>query len=251
MFYSTGNNFGADRILFKSYQASNYVVLNAKFTIDPMDERYRLNQQPEIYVPALSIDRSAVAGVFCRFEEVRTYSGRNYRYDGGTVLKSWIRDRNTICIEKVPGFYEKGPLTFYIQALYPMLNQGTNTIKGTRQQLTIEAPDNFLRLGYDSFFVAFEHWAFLHMQFYGCSYSYQYAPWEFTLVDFPTDIDAFVPVPGGGNQFNPECDGMGECRINEGVFTMEERVIGFWDTGHDPFLYAFLVRGDNDYEVNI
>ena len=250
MFYSTGNNFGADRILFKSYQTSNYVVLNAKFTIDPMDERYRLNRQLEIYVPGLSIDRSAVGGIFSRFEETRTYSGRVYRYDGGTVLKSWIKDRNTICIEHVPGFYEKGALTFYIQALYPMLNQGANTIKGVKHSLSIEAPENYLRLGDESFFVAFEHWAFLHMEFDYCKYSYEYAPWEFRLVDFPTDIDAFVPVPGGDNQFNPECGGMGECLIKDGVFTMEERVMGFWDTGHDPFLYAFLVRGDNDNIIN-
>ena len=246
MFYSTGNNFGAGPILFKSYQAPNYVVLNAKFTFDPMDERYRLNQQPEIYVPDLSIDRSANAGVFIRFIETKHYSWGDPRYDGGTVLRSWIKDRNTIAIEKVPGFYEKGELIMYIQALYPMLNQGSNTIKGTRQRLSPVTEGNYLRWGYDSFCVTFEHWAFIHLLFSGCSYAQRDLPWEATMENFPTDITADVPVPGGGNQFNPECDGMGEAHIENGIFTMQDRVPGFWDTAHDPFLYAFLVRGDNE-----
>ena len=56
MFNSTGNNFGAGQIRFKSYQASNYVVLNAKFSFDPTNENYQACDQLEIYVPDLSID---------------------------------------------------------------------------------------------------------------------------------------------------------------------------------------------------
>ena len=34
-FNSTGNNFGAGQIAFKSHQEQNFVVLNAKFTYNP------------------------------------------------------------------------------------------------------------------------------------------------------------------------------------------------------------------------
>ena len=35
---------------------------------------------------------------------------------------------------------------------------------------------------------------------------------------------------------------MGECHIENKIFTMDRRVMGFWDTGREPFAFAFLVR---------
>ena len=102
MFNSIGNNFGAGQITFKDYQAENYVVLNSKFTFDPTNADYQACDQLEIYVPDLTIDRSAVGGVFIRFVEDYHYSWGDSVYDGGTVLKSWIKDKNTIVIEKQP-----------------------------------------------------------------------------------------------------------------------------------------------------
>ena len=39
--------------------------------------------------------------------------------DGGSVHKSWVKDKNTIVIEKQPLFDENGPLIIYIVTLYP------------------------------------------------------------------------------------------------------------------------------------
>jgi len=246
MFNSTGNNFGAGQIRFKSYQASNYVVLNAKFSFDPTNEDYQACEQLEIYVPDLSIDRSAVAGVFVRFEDKKEYSWGTYTYDGGTALKSWIKDKNTIVIEKQTWFDEYGPLIIYIQTLYPQLNQGANVIKGTRQRLTVTSEGNYLRFSGDTFVVVFDNWVFMHLLFSNCAYDHRDLPWEATFQEMPADVTADVPVPGGGNQYHQDCLGMGECHIENGVFTMSDRVIGFWDTGNDPFAFAFLVRGDNE-----
>ena len=69
MFNSTGNNFGAGTIQFKDYQASNYVVLNAKFSYDPTNAAYQAADVLEIYVPDLSIDRSAGAGVILTVQD--------------------------------------------------------------------------------------------------------------------------------------------------------------------------------------
>lgn len=93
MFNSISNNFGAGQITFKDYQAPNYVVLNAKVTFDPTNPAYQACQQLEITVPDLTIDRSTIGGVFVRFIETQTYSWGDAIYDGGTVLKSWIRTR--------------------------------------------------------------------------------------------------------------------------------------------------------------
>ena len=40
-FTSTGNNFGAGQIAFKSHQEANFVVLNAKFTYNPENADYQ------------------------------------------------------------------------------------------------------------------------------------------------------------------------------------------------------------------
>ena len=217
MFNSTGNNFGAGQISFKDYQAENYVVLNSKFSFDPTNADYQACEQLEIYVPDLSIDRSAVGAVFIRFVEDQHWSWGDSVYDGG-----------------------------YILTLYPQLNQGANTIKGTQQRLTMTTPDNYLRFGYETFMVEFEHWVFIHLFFSGCTYAYRDSLWEVTMEELPADITADVPICGGGNQFHPECDGMAEAHIENKVLSNQRRVMGFWDTGHDPFVYAFLVRDNNE-----
>ena len=137
MFNSISNNFGAGQITFKDYQAPNYVVLNAKVTFDPTNPAYQACQQLEITVPDLTIDRSTIGGVFVRFIETQTYSWGDSIYDGGTVLKSWIKDKNTIVVEKQPWFDQNGPLILYFVTMYAQLNQGANTIKGTKQRLTV------------------------------------------------------------------------------------------------------------------
>ncbi|MBR1501362.1 MAG: hypothetical protein IJ616_05295, partial [Bacteroidales bacterium] len=95
MFNSTGNNFGAGVIAFKDVQESNYIVLNAKFTCSPQGTEYQAAEVLEIKVPALSIVRSTIAGVVARYKERGTSYGYPYVRDGGTVLKSWVKDANT------------------------------------------------------------------------------------------------------------------------------------------------------------
>ena len=241
MFNSIGNNFGAGQISFKDYQAENYVVLNSKFSFDPTNADYQACDQLEIYVPDLTIDRSAVGGVFIRFVEDYHYSWGDSVYDGGTVLKSWIKDKNTIVIEKQPWFDENGPLIIYIVTLYPQL-----TIKSTMQRLTMTTEGNYLRFGYETFMVEFEHWVFIHLMFSGVTYAYREALWEVTMEQLPADITADVPICGGRNQMHPNCDGMAEAHIENKVLTSQRRVMGFFDTAHDPFVYAFLVRDNND-----
>ena len=105
-----------------------------------------------------------------------------------------------------------------------------------------------LRFSYDSFLVVFDHWVFMHLQFSSCAYAYRDSPWEATFEELPADVTADVPVPGGGNQWHQDCFGMGECHLENKIFTMDRRVAGFWDTGREPFAFAFLVRDVNEEE---
>ena len=241
-FNSTGNNFGAGQIAFKSHQEQNFVVLNAKFTYNPESPEYQAADVLEIYVPSLSIDRSAIAGVFMRFRDVRDSYGYVWDNSGGTVLKSWVKDKNTLCIEKFTNFDEKGEITIYILTLYTMLGRSGNPIKGTMTRLQTTSENNYLRWRNESFFVEFEHWIFLNMLYSSCTYAYRDSAWECSLDNLPSGITADIPFCGGGNQYNPSVDGMSEAHIENGVLTCTTRTAGFDDTGHDPFIFAYLVR---------
>jgi len=246
MFNSTGNNFGAGTIQFKDYQASNYVVLNSKFSYRTDSADYLAASQLEIYVPDLAIDRSAEVGVFVRILDRRTEYGSQNIYDGGTVLKSWIKDKNTIVIEKLTDFDDKGEIIIYILTLYPTLNQGSNTVKGTKTNLSPSQPTKYLFWEMDTFFVTFEHWVFLTMHFSRCSSQYQDQPWECTLPNFPTDVTADVPFCGGSNQYNPTVDEMCEVHIENGEWSNAERSGQFFSSGYEPFIFVFLVRETNN-----
>lgn len=246
MFNSTGNNFGAGTIQFKDYQADNYVVLNSKFSYRTDSAEYQAASQLEIYVPDLTIDRSAAVGVFMRFLDRRTSSGSTVIYDGGTVLKSWIKDKNTIAIEKLTNFDDKGEIIIYICTVYPTLNQGSNTVKGTKTNLSPTQPTKYLYWSNDTFFVAFEHWVFLTMHLSRGSDSYRDQPWECSLPGFPTDVTADIPFCGAPNQFNPTVDGMAEVHIESGVWTNQERSRSIFSSGYTPFIFAFLVRDGNN-----
>ncbi len=108
LFNSTGNNFGAGQIAFKSHQEENFVVLNAKVSYDPTNADYQAADVLEIYVPDLSIERSAVNGVILTFKDRYVYLSYTWNNDGGTAIKSWIKDKNTICLEKFTNFDDKG-----------------------------------------------------------------------------------------------------------------------------------------------
>ena len=94
MFVSTGNNFGAGPISFKDVQESEYVVLNAKISCVPTSAAYQAAEQLEIYVPALSIDRSAESFATAVYTDRVPHTGYTTVFDGGTFLKTWIKDRN-------------------------------------------------------------------------------------------------------------------------------------------------------------
>ena len=96
MINATGFNFGQGNIQFRDYQSEDMVILNGKFSYDQLNSRYREAEQLEIYVPDLSIDKSAPTAVYVHGEK----NGEKYI----TAVKSWIKNKNTIALEKPPLF---------------------------------------------------------------------------------------------------------------------------------------------------
>ena len=249
MFNSTGNNFGAGVIAFKDVQESNYIVLNAKFTCSPQSTEYQAAEVLEIKVPALSIARSTIAGVVARYKERGTSYGYPYVRDGGTVLKSWVKDANTLCIEKLSCFDDKQEIIIYIQTLYCMLGQGGNASKGKEKRITCVSEDSYLRLDTSyTFCVVFPKWIFYHMMYGSCAWAYRNLDWEAFLESLPEDVTADVPVIASYNYGNDKLGGITESRLEGGYWMLpkDERGEGFDNTGNYVFSFGYLVR---DYDA--
>lgn len=253
MFNSIANNFGAGTIQFKDVQENNYIVLNAKFTCNPQDEAYKNADVLEINVPTLSIDRSTDSSVVVRFISRELYRGKIYAYDAGTIAKSWIKDKNTLCIEKLPVFNAQTELIIYIHALYCQLAQSSNATKGTQKTVNCISENNFFRVSTsNTFVVRFKKWAFFHLSFSGSDSSMDDADWDVFINNFPKDITTDIPFIGGRNSKHNLLSNINESKLEEGYLSLpaSERNFGFNNTGDNPFIFAYLIRDyDTDPEI--
>lgn len=253
MFNSTGNNFGAGVIQFKDVRESNYIVLNAKFTCSPQSAEYQAAEVLEIYVPGLNINRSIEAGVIARYKQRRSPSGYDCIWDGGTVLKSWVKDERTICIEKLSVFDDQEELIIYIQTLYCQLAQGGNSTKGKEKRITATSEDNAIRFSTSyTFCIVFDKWVFYHMMFSSAAWAFRNLDWEAFFDTLPEDVTADVPVISAYNYGNDKLGGITESHLEGGYWMLpkDERGDGFENTSNYVFSFGYLIR-DREEEPEV
>ena len=253
MFISTGNNFGAGVIQFKDVREGNYLILNAKFTCSPQDADYQAADVLEIYVPNLPFDRSTETSAVVRFLHRETTSGRQYNYDAGTVVKTWIKDANTICLEKLSVFDDQEELIIYIQTLYCQLGKGNPQDKRKQKRITAVTDGNYLYIDTTyTICVVYDRWVFFHFMYSGCSFAARSTDWEAMLQNLPEDINIDVPIMASYNYRYSHLAGVTEMHLEDGFMTFpaSERS-GSWDnTGNNPFVFGFLIR-DNEPEPEV
>lgn len=186
MITATGNNFGAYTIQLKDYQSDKMVILNGRVVLDPTNEDYIAAKQLEIYVPDLSIPKSTTTAVF--------QQGMSWSRPMVTALKSWIKNKNTIVIEK--------PIVLRSASAEPELDFFCAYVpKGVRfspegmtpTPLTLEnASLANMSIVYQHCFIT-DHWVFLAIQIRGTKTETEGDEFAFTLNGLPNDIAADVP----------------------------------------------------------
>ena len=248
MFKSISNNFGAPEITFRDYQTDRYIVLNARFTYDPADEDYIAASELEIKVPDLSLSRSTDAGVFAVYRDERTYQWDDTpsRYHFATVLRSRIRDRNTLCIEKLNDFDAYGPVTVYIYAMYSALNTGENTVLSERTRLNISTVPEMSTALFTSACVVTPDWVSLNL-ILPYSISSVKEDIEIVMDGFPTDaVCGELPVIGVSNQLHQALGGVHYASIRDGrmIIPYATRNTGY-SSADSPFVSLVLVRDGN------
>lgn len=205
MITTTGNNFGAYTIQLKDYQSDKMVILNGRVVLDPTNEDYIAAKQLEIYVPDLSIPKSTTTAVF--------QQGMSWSRPMVTALKSWIKNKNTIVVEKpiVLKSAAAEPELMFFCAYVP---KGVRfTPEGmTPTPLTIEnaSLDN-ISFNYQHCFIT-DHWVYLAAQIRGTKTETEGAEFSFRMAGLPNDLTADVPF--FFNSYSHSEDGSYEVPIN-------------------------------------
>ena len=249
MFKSISNNFGAPEITFRDFQTDRYAVLNARFQYDPTNEAYLAASELEIKVPALSLSKSTDAGVFAVYKDERTYQWDDTpsRYHFATVLRSRIRDRNTLCIEKLTDFDAYGPVTVYIYAMYSALNTGESTVPSGRTRLNISTVPEMSTLMFTDACVISDGWVSLNL-ILPYSISSVKEDMEIVLDGFPADAACEeFPIMGIDNQRHHDNGGVHYASIRDGrmLIPYATRNTGY-SSADKPFASLVLVRGMDD-----
>lgn len=205
MITATGNNFGAGVIQLKDYQSDKMVILNGRIALDPTDEAYIAAQQLEIYVPDLSLPKSTMTAVFQR--------GKSWTRPMVTALKSWIKDKNTIVVEKplVLRSASSSPVLDFLCAYVPkgirFTPEGMTPTTLTIEDATLEN----VRFNYQQCFIT-DSWVFLATQIRGTKTETEGDPFSFRLAGLPSGLS--VDVPFFFNAYSYSEDGSYEVPIN-------------------------------------
>lgn len=240
MFKSTGNNFGGPEISFKDFQSEHEIVLNAVFDYDSTNEEYRNASQLEIYVPDLIFSKSAVAGCF--------FAATTDAGPLGTVVKTWIKNRNTIVVEKLTAWDEFASHRVYICTMY-----GLRGFRGfefeTVKHLGISLQQSE-SIGYPSDQIYFEtpDWVFLNFSLGDPDWDADGKNCFLTSYrDFPFDIDAILPYVSGMHTYNAPGMNIHQVQLKEGqihIPPLPNKMSS--GTGWDSMFYAFIVRDRED-----
>lgn len=189
MITATGNNFGTGEILFKDYQDNGLLILNGSFAVDATSKQYLQTELMEIYVPDMQISRSTYSSVFL----ICNNSPMPY----GTILKAWVKDKNTICIEPYRIFDTVGELTILFSTAFVTKGQHRKLEMGETLRPTIVDPAGKCSLDfsyYQHLKVSPNGWTYVSLLFEKFQASAPDIPFEFTISGLPEDTDAAVVV---------------------------------------------------------
>ena len=238
-----GNNFGVAEIEFRSWQEKGLAILNGVVSIDTENESYKAAEVLEITVPDLSIGRSAVTAVFLRSSKA----------DGAsTIVKSWIKDVRTICVEKLPEFDELGPLTLYFASAYVTLGQRIDCPQNAVIRPSIVNGGSGIQSASDTKAVVTDNWCYLYIcfnKFAGAEYQDSF---ECSVEGLPEDIDITFPVVTASAYSYTFGTPTSVCHLKGKALSCEGRLAFGEGSNQGDFINIFIVRkGEASISENI
>ena len=233
MFKSISNNFGAPQIDFDDYQSDNLTVLNAHFDIDPTKPEYEQISQFEIKVPTLIMKKSATTAVFLHTDEKR------YHY--GTILKSWIKDANTIVIEKHGDFEKYGTLHIDIVSAYVTL--GYRGAMAVTDRIALSNPSGEVEMTLKSSSATIKDgWMHLFIRFKTKDSLSSDKQHIYTFEGLPENTDCIVPFVFSTGIVQTNGSSIGVARIHGNEFIIQQIPGSAFTSNEGTFINAFIVR---------
>ena len=233
MIISTGNNFGAEHIEFKEFFSENMVILNGRFSFDHTKPEYLNAKVLEIYVPDLPMKRSLEIAVFMLYDN---QIGRM-----GTIVKSWIKDKTTICLENFDVPERFGNREFWFTCAYlPMGQRNTFEVEG-QVDLKLENFSWSQREEYACAIVR-EKWAYVCFVIEGFYQSEANVPYSIDLTNFPTDIVADVPYVVQTTNKSGWGSHIVSCTISDGKFNNPGNSEQLLKDASSSFVKVFIVK---------
>lgn len=231
------NNFGVAEIEFRDWQEKGLIILNGVVNIDTDNESYKAAEVLEITVPDLSVSRSAETTVFLRSSKA----------DGAsTIVKSWIKDVRTICVEKLPEFDEFGPLTLYFASAHVTLGQRMDCPQNTVIRPAIVNGGSGIQSTSDTKAVVTDNLCYLYIcfnKFAGAEYKDAF---ECTVEGLPEDIDITFPVVTASAYSYTFGTPTSVCRLKGKTLPCEGRLAFGEGSNQGDFISIFIVRNGND-----
>ena len=233
MIISTGNNFGAEHIEFKEFFSENMVILNGRFSFDHTKPEYLNAKVLEIYVPDLPMKRSLETAVFMLYDN---QIGRM-----GTIVKSWIKDKTTICLENFDVPERFGNREFWFTCAYlPMGQRNTFEVEGL-VDLKLENFSWSQREEYACAIVR-EKWAYICFVIEGFYQSEANVPYSIDRTNFPTDIVADVPYVVQTTNKSGWGSHIVSCTISDGKFNNPGNSEQLLKDASSSFVKVFIVK---------
>ena len=233
MIISTGNNFGAEHIEFKEFFSENMVILNGRFSFDHTKPEYLNAKVLEIYVPDLPMKRSLDTAVFMLYDN---QIGRM-----GTIVKSWIKDKTTICLENFDVPERFGNREFWFTCAYlPMGQRNTFEVEG-QVDLKLENFSWSQREEYACAIVR-EKWAYICFVIEGFYQSEANVPYSIDLTNFPTDIVTDVPYVVQTTNKSGWGSHIVSCTISDGKFNNPGNSEQLLKDASSSFVKVFIVK---------
>lgn len=186
MITATGNNFGAGTIQLKDYQSDKMIILNGRIPLNPSHADYEAAQQLEIYVPDLMLPKSTTTAVFLH--------GLSWEKKYVTAVRSWIKNKNTIVLEKPPIFrnVNSSPVLDFLCAYVP---KGIRFEIQDMQVTTLAIADSTsesAQIRYQQCFIT-DNWVSLAIQLQGFRGENEGDAFSLRLTGLPSDLNADVP----------------------------------------------------------
>ena len=190
MITAISNNFGAGDIQLKDFQKEGLVVLNGAFEFNPANVAYLAAEVLEIKVPELMVSKSTNAVVYL--------IDMDNEMPHATLMRAWIKDSRTICMEPCRCFDSKSRLQVVFCSGFVAKGQRADMVLDSVVRPSVVAESGEFKLDsfgyYQQLIVKDNKWGFMALLFEKFKAAQDGVEFSFSIPQLPDNMDCYAVV---------------------------------------------------------